>query len=68
MQETENNAYKKLHSMLKPAKIICLLRPVAVYSQHLLGLTGLSESTLFANMHCIISLSHCASIFHRFTN
>jgi len=34
MQETGNNMHKKLHSTLKPTKIICLLCPTTIHSQH----------------------------------
>jgi hypothetical protein len=52
MQETENNMYKKLHSTLKPTKIICLLCPTTIHSQHWLGPPMIQQQYTFANTHC----------------
>lgn len=68
MQETENNTNQKLHSMLKPAKMICLLRPVADYSQLLLCVTGLSNSSLLLTCTVVFAFYTVLSLYHRFTN
>jgi len=67
MQETENNMYKKLHSILKPTKIVYCAQQLSTDSNDW-GLPWLSNSTLLLTCTVIIIFYSMCSAFHRCTN